>query len=161
MFVSLVDVRSLLICYLSWQLHFWPTFLILKNKSRLMGSPCCLCVYVSLPLCICDSPTNFECVNQSSWNLVRISWHLSPSQWCTWQIPPISLCVCMCIPLMVARQRLCRHVPAAMNICKNWRIIRGIIFYVFRIALKESRWLCLTRTACLLCGHENFRIIWE
>jgi hypothetical protein len=26
------------------------------------------------------SPINFECLNQSLWNVVRTSWHLSPSQ---------------------------------------------------------------------------------
>jgi hypothetical protein len=37
---------------------------------------------------------------------VCISWHLSPSQRRTSWIPPISLCACMCIPPIVARQRL-------------------------------------------------------
>jgi hypothetical protein len=37
-------------------------------------------------LAVCVSlcpPSIFECLNQSLWNLVRISWHLSPSQRCT------------------------------------------------------------------------------
>jgi hypothetical protein len=48
---------------------------------------------------VCIPQLTFECLNQSLWNLVRISWHLSPSQRRTSQIPPISLCVCMCMHL--------------------------------------------------------------
>jgi hypothetical protein len=52
---------------------FYPTFLILKNESRLMRSPCCLCV--------CESPLlTIKCRNQSLWNLECISWHLSATQ---------------------------------------------------------------------------------
>jgi hypothetical protein len=63
-----------------------------KNKSRLMWSPCCVSVN-PLP------PSTYECLNQSLRNLVCISWHLRPVQWRTSQVPPISLCVYMCIPL--------------------------------------------------------------
>jgi hypothetical protein len=36
---------------------------------------------VAVCVCVCVSPLlTFECLNQSLWNLVRISWHLSPSQ---------------------------------------------------------------------------------
>jgi hypothetical protein len=46
---------------------FWK-----KNKSRLTMSVC---------LCICVCPlSTFECLNKSSWNLVFMSWNLSPSQ---------------------------------------------------------------------------------
>jgi hypothetical protein len=41
-----------------------------KNKSTLMISPCCLYFCYVYPL------TNFQCLNQSSWNWVRISCHL-------------------------------------------------------------------------------------
>jgi hypothetical protein len=47
--------------------------LLWKNTSRLIRSPCCLCVCGSLQ-------SSFECLNQSLWNLVYISWNLSPSQ---------------------------------------------------------------------------------
>jgi hypothetical protein len=41
-----------------------------------------------------------------------------------------SVCVCMCIFLLIARQRLGRHVPVATNACNNRRILGGIIFKV-------------------------------
>jgi hypothetical protein len=68
-------------------LDFFPYFD--KNETRLMRSSCCLCI--PLP------QSTFECLNQSLWNLVCISCYLSPSQ--RHIIPPISLCVCMCIHL--------------------------------------------------------------
>jgi hypothetical protein len=58
---------------------FWK-----KNKSRLMRSSCCLCVCMYI---------SFECLNQSIWNLLCISWHLSPCQRRTSKIHPINLCV--------------------------------------------------------------------
>jgi hypothetical protein len=79
----------------------------------------------------------FECLDQSLWNLVCISWHVGPPQRRTSQIPPISLCVCTCIPPIVARQRLGKilsllniatkrlgkHVLAAKSGHKNIRIV--------------------------------------
>jgi hypothetical protein len=73
-------------------------------------SLCCLYVYEYPPL-----PT-LECVNQPSWNLVCISRHLSPHQRrSTWMLPT-NLCLYV-YPLIVATQRLAKHVPAATN---NW-----------------------------------------
>jgi hypothetical protein len=48
-------------------------------------------------------------------------------------IPPISLCVCMCIPPIVARQRFGIHVLAATNTRKNIRIIGLVIFYAAHV----------------------------
>jgi hypothetical protein len=51
-------------------------------------------------VCVCVSPLlTFKRLNQSLWNLVSMSWHLSPSQRSNKKIPHISLCVCMCISL--------------------------------------------------------------
>jgi hypothetical protein len=49
-------------------------------------------------LAVCEIPTplTFERLNQSLWNLVCTSCHLSPLQRRTTEILPISLCVCMC-----------------------------------------------------------------
>jgi hypothetical protein len=60
------------------------------------------------PVCVSlyPHPITFKCLNQSLWNLVFISWQLSPSQRRTSQVPPISLRVYMCIPPIVARQGL-------------------------------------------------------
>jgi hypothetical protein len=38
---------------------------------------------------------------------------------------PRCLCVCRDIPFIAARQRLCKHVPAA----KKNRIVGGTVFY--------------------------------
>jgi hypothetical protein len=68
--------------------------LVWKNESRLMRSLCCVSVNSSL--------WAFKCLNQSLWNSVCISWHLSQSQ----RLAPISLCVRICIPCVLARQKL-------------------------------------------------------
>jgi hypothetical protein len=76
----------------------------LLSYSRLMRSTSCLCVRVS--------PTiNFWLAEPIC--MVYISWHLSPSQRRTSQIPPISLCVCMCIlPPIFSRRRLGKVYPS-------------------------------------------------
>jgi hypothetical protein len=52
--------------------------------------------------------------------------------------------VCLYVyPLIVARQRLGRHVPAAMNTRNNRRIVGGIIFYTVRVVIKEILWVCM------------------
>jgi hypothetical protein len=88
----------LILVFLSLISLFW------KNRSRIMRSPYCPCV--------CASPLlTFECLNQSLWNLILISWHLSPSQRSTSWIPPISLCVCMCIPLSLLDKGYVKSSP--------------------------------------------------
>jgi hypothetical protein len=76
---------------------FNQCFLILKKKQKSAYEMTMLSVY---PLLL-----TFECLNQSLGNLVCISWHLSLSQQHTSYIPPISLCVCMCIPLLLLGNR--------------------------------------------------------
>jgi hypothetical protein len=49
----------------------------LKNRTRLMKSPCYLCLYVYPPL------STLEWLNQSLGNLLCVSWHLNPSLWLT------------------------------------------------------------------------------
>jgi hypothetical protein len=83
----------------------------------------------------------FEYLKQSLWNLVCISWHLSPSQLRTSWMPPISLCVCICVPHTVARSRLGKHVPTKMNTSNNSRIVGRVIFRAVRALSKES--LCV------------------
>jgi hypothetical protein len=73
-----------------------------------MRSPCCLCVCVS-PL------STFEWLNQSLWNLVCISWHLSQSQRDTF-INPSHQSVCLYMyPPIVARLRLGKNFTTATN----------------------------------------------
>lgn len=68
--------------------------LFCKNKSRPMTSPSFLCVYES-PL------STFGSLNQSSWNLVSASRHLSPSQRLASLIPPMNLRACMLISFLL------------------------------------------------------------
>jgi hypothetical protein len=73
------------------------------------------CLWITPPV------LTFECVNQSLWNLVCISWHLSPSRRRTSQIPPNSLCVCtcMCNPPITVWQKLGNDVPVATK--NTWK----------------------------------------
>jgi hypothetical protein len=75
-------------------------------------------------------------------NLVCISWHLIPSQRRTSLIPPNSRFVCMCIPPVVAKQRLGRNVTTATNSHATIELFD---------ASKESGRLFLPRTSC--CYH--------
>jgi hypothetical protein len=98
-----------------------------------------------------------------------MSWHLSPSQRRT-SSPPFTLCVC--IPSVVAKQRLGKHFFAAMNTRNNtrivgrvylwvllllwkisvktfprqWRVGGGVVLSVVLVVSKESRRLVLLRT---------------
>jgi hypothetical protein len=54
----------------------------------------------------------------------------------------------LCIPPIVARQRLGKHVPAATNACNNRRIIGRVISYAVRVLSKES--LCIPLSLLVL-----------
>jgi hypothetical protein len=51
----------------------------------------------------------------------------------------------MRIPVIVARQRLGQHFPAAMN-TRNSRIVGDVVFYAVLVVSKESRCLVPPRT---------------
>jgi hypothetical protein len=74
-------------------LTYFPNF---EKKIKLMRSPWCQCVCESPP-----TPSNFECLNQSIWNLVHISWHPNQCQRRASWIIPTNLCVCMCISVLL------------------------------------------------------------
>jgi hypothetical protein len=92
--------------------------------------PQSVCVPVYPPL------STIECLNQSPLNLWCISWQLSPSQRRTSWIPPISLCARMCIPLIVARQWLGKHVPTATNTHNNRKDVGLLVFLCSRCLVK-------------------------
>jgi hypothetical protein len=93
---------------------------------------------------VCVSPlSTFKCLEQSLWNLVCISWHLSTSQ------RRASVCVYICIPHIVASQRLGKHVPAA-TITRNNRRIVELVLYAVRVITKESRRLVFPRYSCFI-----------
>jgi hypothetical protein len=48
------------------------------------------------------------------------------------------LCVCACIPPVVARQLLGKHVPAVTNTRDNRRNVGCVVFYAARDISKES-----------------------
>jgi hypothetical protein len=59
-------------------------------------------------------------------------------------INPSHQSVCLYVyPPIVARQRLGRHVPVAVNTLNNRRIVGGVVFYAARVVSKESLWVCL------------------
>jgi hypothetical protein len=93
----------------------------------------------------------FESLNQFLWNLVRISWQLSPSQRLLHKFLT-SFCVSVrgsflslkgngsvdCIPSFGARQRLGKRVPIAMNISNNRELLNASVsmwsmFYEMRV----------------------------
>jgi hypothetical protein len=47
-------------------------------------------------------------------------------------------------PLIVATQRLGKHVPAAT------KTVGGVVFYAVRVVSKGRRRLVLTRTSCII-----------
>jgi hypothetical protein len=85
-----------------------------------------------------------ELMNQSLWNLVCISWHLSPSPRCT----PITLRVCMCIRSIVARQWLCRkYLPSVTR--------QGQVKTLPRQKIQMKQKNCLMRR--FLCGPRRIK----
>jgi hypothetical protein len=54
------------------------------------------------------------------------------------------LCACMCIPPIVARQRICKHVPVAMNTHGS------VVFYVVRVVSRGQRRVVLPVTFLFL-----------
>jgi hypothetical protein len=59
--------------------------------------------------------------------------------------------VCLCLyPLIIARQRIGKHVPAAKNTHVTIENLSLVSLYVVCILTKESRRLVLPRTYCSL-----------
>jgi hypothetical protein len=103
--------------------------------------PCCLCVCIS-PLSTFDYLANLY----EPWYVYHGTWaHLSGVLHKS--LP--SVCVCMCIFLIVARQWLDRHVPMATNRCRNRRKV-GVIFYMVHVISKDSLCVCLRIPLSLL-----------
>jgi hypothetical protein len=115
------------------QLSYYRSFfslLSLFSKIKI-----CLCYHHAV--CVSPPPPSiFECLKQSLWNLVYISWHLSPSQWHPYKsLPAIFVSLCES-PHIVARQLLGEHVPAATNNSNNRIIVGRVVFYAVRVCVK-------------------------
>jgi hypothetical protein len=54
------------------------------------------------------------------------------------------LCVPMCNPPVVARQRLGKHGPTKTNERNNRKIVGRVIFYAVGAISKESLWVCIS-----------------
>jgi hypothetical protein len=69
-------------------------------------------------MCLCMPPINFECLNQSLWNLVGTSWQLI---WMAYFIHPSHQSACLYFyPHIIVTQRLARNATATTN--KHWTI---------------------------------------
>jgi hypothetical protein len=82
----------------------------------------CVSAYPPLP--------TFELMNRSSWNLVCVSWHLTPSQR---RSSSVCQSVSICVSIIAARQRLSKNVTAAKNTGKNRRIVGRVVFYAVSV----------------------------
>jgi hypothetical protein len=69
-----------------------------------------------------------------------------------------SVCVSMCVPVLVSRQRLGKHVPAVKNIRNNKGIVGRVVFYLVRVLSRESLWVCLCIPALLL-GNSSVNTV--
>lgn len=104
--------------------------------------------HLAVFVCVCLPLPTSECLNQYLLNLACISWHLSPSERRTSEIPPIGHCDYMCVPHIIARQRLGKHVLSARNTHDNKKIFVHVSYEV-RVVWKESRRLVVPKCSCL------------
>jgi hypothetical protein len=113
-----------------------------------MRSPSCLCV--------CVSPSNNFWMPEPVFMKHGMYFMATePISTAYFLNPPISLCVGMFIPPIVARQRLGKHVPAAKD-TRNSRRIGHVIFYAVRVLPKETLWVCLCIPLSLL-GNKSVK----
>jgi hypothetical protein len=102
-----------------------------RKKWKISLLPESLCVFVCVSLYV-SLRINILMPEPITWYVYHGTWaHLNG-------IPPISLCVCMCIPSVPARQRLGKLVPAALNTCNSRRIVGRVVFCAIRVISKDS-----------------------
>jgi hypothetical protein len=90
-----------------------------------------------LSVCLRILTISFECLNRTFMKL-GVSWNLSPSYF----LNPSHHSVCICIPPIVAKQRLGKHVPVTTKTRNNRRIVELVIFCEVRVSSKETLWVC-------------------
>jgi hypothetical protein len=122
-----------------------------KNESRLVRSPCCLCVCQSPPYKLLNAWTNlYETwyVYYGTWTHLNCILHKSfPSVSVPLYVSVFSLLgkgSVKCMPPFVSRELLGKHVATAKKMCWKRR------FYAVRVVLKQSRWSILPRTSRFL-----------
>jgi hypothetical protein len=124
--MSRININSAL-AGISIEFIFWPIFLILKKRKY---------AYEITMFSVCLPPlSTFECQNQSLWNLVCISWHLSPSQRHTFFNPYQSVCLHM-YPLAVPRQRLGKHFTEVTNTHATIKEVLDLSFSMRSVSYK-------------------------
>jgi hypothetical protein len=97
-----------------------------KNKSRLMRSSCCLCVCVSASINFWRPEPVF--MKLGTWAHLNGVLHKS--------LP--SVCVSVCFPPIVARQRLARNVTAAVNTQAPIEKLLNASFYMRSVSYKKK-----------------------
>jgi hypothetical protein len=122
-------------------LAYFPYFK--KMKIRLCDLHA-VCLWIHPP-----PPLTFEFLNQSLWDLVFISWHLSqfstayfgnPSHQSVYLLFNSSV---TCIPLVIAGQWLAKHVPSTTNTHNNRRNVG-----------RACLWICLLILLSLLAKNS-------
>jgi hypothetical protein len=105
--------------------------LVVKNESRLMRLPCCLCLphQLLMPEPIIMKPGTYITAPEP----ITTAYFTNPSHQ--------SVCLYVYPSLIFARQRLGKHVPTATNTHKNRRIVRRVIFCTVFVLSKESLWV--------------------
>jgi hypothetical protein len=142
-----------------YSLNFNVFYLFWKNESRLMRSPWPQCVCVLM--CVPPPPINFWMPEPV---LMKLGVYImAPESISTAYFiinPSISLCVCMRILPIIARQQLGKHIPTATNTLNNRIIVGCTVFCAVCIISKESLWecLCIPLLSQQLgkCGNEEF-----
>jgi hypothetical protein len=135
-----------LVCILSF---FRPIFYILKKIKVGLWDHHAVCVSVYHPT---HQPQNTSTNHSETWYVYHGTWaHLNGVLHKS--IPSVCVSVCVsllsllgkgfvkCIPPLVFRQQLGKHVPAAMNTRSNRGIVGRIIFFAVRSSSKESLWV--------------------
>jgi hypothetical protein len=61
--------------------------------------------------------------------------------------------------LIVARQRLSKHIPEVMNAGNNRKIVGRVVFYTVRDISKESLWVCHCIPSFTTCTAEA--VVWR
>jgi hypothetical protein len=79
----------------------------------------------------------------------------SHQSWCLY-VYPFYRCngSVKCIPAIVARQWIGKHVPAATNKRNNWIIVGPVIFFAARVLSKGSMWFWLCFPLSLLGNNS-------
>jgi hypothetical protein len=137
-------LRFLRVLKLTWNIIIPFSFVsvnYISVLSLLWKSKRGLWRYLAVCLSVYPPLSTFECLNQFFSGTCYV-YHGT----CAFLIIVLhkslpSVCVSMCIPIIVARQPFGRHFPAATNTSNSRNVGRGVLCTV-RLVSKESLWVC-------------------